>query len=164
MLNNFNPNQTLINDLYRQKNSIDGLISQVMGQQQMTPPVQNIINTNGGNYGNGVMFEARMMNKDEDISNIAVNTKTLFVNEDRKKIYIKEVDGTISKTYDIIVPLDEKDKKIIELEKRIKEMEKAIDVKLAESNEPNEYEQQQNAVFDKSTKSKSKTISKSVSK
>lgn len=103
------PNSSLINQLERQKDNIDNLL------HQYTAPVQNIITT-------GCDFEARFIT-DEDISNIPIMKKTLFIDEKNKKISIKELDGTISKEYEIVVPLDEKDKKILELERRIKEME-----------------------------------------
>jgi hypothetical protein len=95
----------------RQKENIDNLIS-----QYSQPPVQNIITT-------GVEMEAKYLGKDDDISNIAVTRKTIFIDEFNKKVQVKEIDGTISKEYEIVVPLDEKDKKILELEQKIKEME-----------------------------------------
>lgn len=104
-------NQGIINQLERQKDNIDNLLQ----QYSQPTPVQNIINT-------GSDFEARFI-KDEDVSNIPVMKKTLFIDEQNKKISIKELDGTISKEYEIVVPLDEKDKKILELENKIKEME-----------------------------------------
>ena len=107
-------NQPIINQLLRQRDNVDSLLAQY---QQ---PIQNIINT-------GVEFEARILKEGEDISNIAVTHKTLFVDEKNKKISIKELDGSISKEYEIIVPLDEKDRKIQELEARLKEMEAKIE-------------------------------------
>lgn len=108
----FNQNQGIINQLERQKDNIDKLLY----QYSQPTPVQNIINT-------GMEFEAKYVKKDEDISNIPIMRKTLFIDEENKKISIKELDGTISKEYEIVVPLDEKDKKILELENKIKEME-----------------------------------------
>lgn len=158
--NYYNPNQQMLNSLERQKENINNLIAQYSQPQQTMPPVQNIINTNSNN----MEFEAKMINENDDPSNIAVTRKTLFVNEAKKKMYIKEVDGTISKEYDIVVPLDEKDKKILELEKRLKEMEEKVNAKYAEPIKSNDDEQQSNAVSDKSIKSTTKTISKSISK
>lgn len=108
----YNQNQGLINQLERQKDNIDNLLY----QYSQPSPVQNIINT-------VTEFEARFI-KDDDISNIPVMRKTLFIDEQNKKISIKEIDGTISKEYEIVVPLDEKDKKILELENKIREMER----------------------------------------
>ena len=108
----YNQNQGLINQLERQKDNIDNLLY----QYSQPSPVQNIINT-------GAEIEARFIRENEDISNIPIMRKTLFIDEPNKKISIKELDGTISKEYEIVVPLDEKDKKILELENKIKEME-----------------------------------------
>ncbi len=120
------PYANLMNQLYRYKDNIDNLINQY-GQAQ--PPVQNIINTSG----NTSDTEVRYLKENEDINNIIVSKKTLFIDETKAKISIKEIDGTISKTYDIIVPKDEKDLKIEELENKLKELEEKINVKHAES-------------------------------
>lgn len=110
---NFN-NQGMINQLMRQKDSIDNLIN-----QYSQPPVQNIINT-------GTDFEARILKEGEQVENILINKRTMFLDESNKKLYVKEVDGSISKEYEIIIPLDEKDKKILDLETKLKEMENKI--------------------------------------
>ena len=115
----YGTNQTMINQLMRQKDSIDSLIS-----QYSQPPVQNIINT-------GSDFEARILKENEQVQDILISRRTMFLDEFNKKLSIKEVDGTISKEYEIVIPLDEKDKKILELERKIKEMEES----------KNEYEQ-----------------------
>ena len=69
----------------------------------------------------------------DDINNILITKKTLFIDENKAKIMLKEVDGTISKSYDIIIPKDEKDIKIEELENKIKELEGKINVQSTES-------------------------------
>jgi len=120
------PYANLMNQLYRYKDNIDNLINQY-GQVQ--PPVQNIINTSG----NTSDTEVRYLKENENINNIIVSKKTLFIDETKAKISIKEIDGTISKTYDIIVPKDEKDLKIEELENKLRELEEKINVKHAES-------------------------------
>ena len=139
--NFYNSNQGIINQLMRQKDNIDNMINQYQQTPMQQPPIQNIINPSPS-----LEFEARILKENEDPMDIAVIRRTLFVDETNQKITIKEVDGTISKTYDIIVPLDEKDKKILELETRLKEMEDKIDVKYTESikaingeQEPDEY-------------------------
>lgn len=122
--NYYNPNQNMINQLLRQKDNVESLLSQYTQPQA---PVQNIINT-----GNNLDFEARILNDGEDLRNIAINRRTLFVDEKNKKVSIKELDGTISKEYEIILPKDAKDLKIEELENRLKEME----VKINEYSKP----------------------------
>lgn len=106
-------NQAMINQLMRQKDNIDNLIS----QYSQPSPVQNIINTSS------LEFEARILKDNEEAENIFVARKTMFLDKKNKKLVIKETDGTISEEYEIVLPLDEKDKKILELEKKIKEME-----------------------------------------
>ena len=124
MYNNYN-NQ-LMNQLYRQRENI---ITQY-SQPQPQAPVQNIINTTPSN--NQVEIEGKILKPKEDVSNILVNNRTIFIDESNAKVYIKEVDGTLSKTYDIIIPKDEKDLKIEELEKKLKELEEKVNVKYAE--------------------------------
>lgn len=116
-------NQAMINQLMRQKDNIDNLIS----QYSQPSPVQNIINT-------GVDFEARILKDNEEAENTYVSRRTMFLDKKNKKLLIKETDGTISEQYEIVLPLDEKDKKILELEKRVKELEDG-DTKLVSAND-----------------------------
>ena len=108
-------NQSMLNQLFRQKDNIENLISQY---SQPQAPVQNIINTS-----NSTDFEARILKENEQIENILINKRTMFLDETNKKLTIKELDGTISKEYEIVIPLDAKDKRILELENKLKEME-----------------------------------------
>lgn len=108
----------MMNQLLRQKDNIENLINQY---SQPQAPVQNIINTS-----NSTDFEARILKEDEKIQNILISKKTMFLDEKNKKLLIKELDGTISKEYEIVIPLDAKDKKILELENKLKEMEEKI--------------------------------------
>lgn len=131
--NNFNNSAALMNQLYRQKDNIENMIAQYtqnMGINQQ-PPVQNIINTSNSNSSD---IDVRFLNQGEDVSNILVSKKTLFIDEKNGKINLKETDGTISKYYDIIVPKDEKDLKIEELENKLKELEARVNVQHTESN------------------------------
>lgn len=129
MANSFyNPNQQMINQLMRQKDNVENLIS-----QYSQPPVQNIINT-------GTDFEARIV-EDEDVNNILISKRTMFLDKKNKKIMIKELDGRISEEYEIIVPLDEKDKRIIDLEERLKEMEAKFNEYAKPIRTNNEFEQ-----------------------
>lgn len=122
-LNNFG-----INKMTQLKNQMENLFQEyqntiALTQPQQQAPVQNIINTSNNN--DTLDFEARFL-QDEDVSNVIVQRKTLFVDENNKKIFIKEKDGNISKTYEIVVPKDKKDLKIEELENKLKEMEITI--------------------------------------
>lgn len=114
-------NNNMINQLYRQKENIENMITQYA--QNLQPPVQNIINTSSSNNNE---IDVKFLNNNEDIANIIINRKTLFIDEKNNKISLKETDGTISKYYDIIVPKDEKDLKIEELENKLKELEERV--------------------------------------
>lgn len=116
-----NGTNNMINQLYRQRDNIENMIAQY-SNAQMQPPVQNIINTSNSNSD----YDVKFLSKDDNISNIIISKKTLFIDEFNNKISIKEIDGTISKTYDIIIPKDEKDLKIEELENKLKELEGRI--------------------------------------
>lgn len=114
----------MINQLYRQKDNIENMIAQYAQQ----PPVQNIINTSGN-----AEYDVKFLNQNEDIANIIISKKTIFIDEKNSKISIKEVDGSISKVYNIIVPKDEKDLKIEELENKLKELEERVNVQSTKS-------------------------------
>lgn len=152
-------NQNMLNQLMRQKENVESMINQY-SQIQNQPPIQNIIN-----QGSNLEFEARILTNGEDISNIGITRRTLFVDEENKKVVIKEVDGTISKEYEIIVPLDEKDRKILELENKLKEMEDKINESTKHIKSDNECFKSNEDVdgnVDTTTKSNAKPISKST--
>lgn len=113
----------MINQLYRQKDNIENMLAQYTNPQPA--PVQNIINTSAPTNDTEIKF----LNKNDDVNNIIIMKKTVFIDEHNSKIVIKELDGTISKSYDIIVPKDEKDLKIEELENKVKELEEKINDK-----------------------------------
>ena len=113
----------MINQLYRQKDNIENMIAQYANPQPA--PVQNIINTSTSTNDT----EIKYLSKNNDVNNIIIMKKTVFIDEYNNKIMIKELDGTISKSYDIIVPKDEKDLKIEELENKVKELEEKINDK-----------------------------------
>ena len=136
-----------MNQLLRNRDQIDNLIQ----QYNQPTPIQNFINTAG------LDFEAKILSNGEDYTNIAVTRKTLFVDEKNHKVVVKEMDGSISKKYEIVVPKDEKDLKIEELEKKLSEMEAIIN----EHNEPNRASnesKQSNVNANGDVKSKSKAI------
>lgn len=152
----YNPNQPMINQLLRQRDNIESMLNQY---SQPQAPVQNIINT-----GTNLEFEARILNDGEDISNIGINRRTLFVDEKNKRVVVKELDGTISKEYEIIVPLDEKDKKILELEARLKEMEDKFNVEYSKPIRTDDVKQQPDEPANFNVKSTTKANSKQLSK
>ena len=152
--NIYNPNQGIMNQLLRQKENVENMIQQY-SQMPQQAPIQNIIN-----QGSNFEFEARILNEGEDLRNIAITRRTLFVDENNKKISIKELDGTVSKEYEIIVPLDEKDKKILELENRLKEMEEKINVEYAKPSRTNDEQSKSNADVNGNVKSSTKANGK----
>ena len=112
----------MMTQLYRQKENIENMINQYsQGLMNQQAPVQNIINTSSSSD-----VEIRYLTKDDDINNILITKKTLFIDETNHRICVKELDGTISKNYEIIIPKDEKDIKIEELENKIKELEERV--------------------------------------
>ena len=146
-------------------NKFDDQIRQLqdLKNQYQQAPIQNFINSNIP-----VEMEAKYLKPNEKVEDIIIMNKTLFIDETNSKIYVKEKDGTISKTYDIIIPKTEEQLKIEELSnkneilsQKLEEMEKKLNeqsnVKL--NNSINEIKQS-NAINVKSTKSTSKTNSK----
>jgi hypothetical protein len=110
-------------------------------------PINNIINTQ-----NQPIFEAKFTT--ENPSDIYVQNKTAFINLKNGILTIKEPDGEI-KEYGIILPKDEKDIRIEQLERKIQEMEVRL-------NEPTEFNKsitnEQQPVFnDNGAASKSKS-------
>lgn len=153
---NYNRSQPMLNQLFRQKDNIENLINQYTQPQA---PVQNIINA-----GVVTEFEAKILGDDEQVENVLVNKRTMFLDKKNKKLLIKELDGKISEEYEIVIPLDEKDKKILALENKIKEMEEIINAKLPELNKSNDVEFKSITDGNGDIKPATKTVSKSVSK
>lgn len=152
-MNSFFNNQTMMNQLLRQKDNIENMIQQY---SQPQPPVQNIINTNPG-----VEFEARILTDDEIIDNIFINRKTMFLDKKNAKVVIKDIDGKVLEQYELIIPLDEKDKKILDLETRLKEMEAKFN-EYTEPIKPNNEQSKSNANDDVNDKPTTKTRSRTI--
>lgn len=147
MYNQFDINRIdrQIEDLQRMKASYQGL--------GMQPPINNIITTPTPTQSIKPLFEARFSS--ENPSEVLVQNKTAFIDLKNGKLSIKEVDGEI-KEYFLILPKDEKDIKIENLESKLKEME----MKLDEYSKPSEpiIKEQQSYEYDNgnATKPKSK--------
>jgi hypothetical protein len=124
-------NQLYIQDLQNMKDRIDRQLQQLHQTPiQPTQPINNIINTTQNTSSD--LISLRVLNDKEDIENIYVQNKTLFLGENN--MVIKGVDGKIEK-YNIYktYPIDPKDKKINELEKQIKKLKEMI------NNEPSKF-------------------------
>ncbi len=117
------------NNMYRNPfdNQINAMQQAQIGYvQQPTQPTQPITNVINANSNQNIDFEARILNENETVDTILVNHRTLFIDEKNGVISIKELNGDISKQYQIIVPKDAKDLKIEELENALKRMENKI--------------------------------------
>lgn len=135
-----------IEDLQRMKANF-----QNMGMGQ--PPINNIITTPQQVPAPQPIFEAKFTT--ENPSDILVANKTAFINLKDGRLSIKEVDGEI-KEYFLILPKDEKDLKIENLESKLREMEMKFN-EYSKSNEPIIKEQEPNVNGNEYvTKSKSK--------
>ena len=91
-------------------------------ENQQQQPIQNIINTQ---MPLNNLFMAQFLKENEKVEEMFVNHKTAFIDLFKKELKIKDIDGTIT-TYGLILPKDDKDKKIEELEKQIQELKGLI--------------------------------------
>ena len=149
-------NQYMLDSLNRQKEKIEDMIR----SYQQPTPVNNFINTN--QTPNKDLVEWRVLNENEEVDNLYVANKTLFVSENM--MVLKGVDGSlekwkITKTY----PIDKKDEKINALEEKIKELE----ARLNEPTKPDESTRERNesnGPTNVDAKSKPKTNAKPISR
>lgn len=88
-------------------------------QQQ---PIQNIINTQ---MPLNNLFMAQFLKENEKVEEMFVNHKTAFIDLFKKELKIKDIDGVIT-SYGLILPKDDKDRRIEELEKQIQELKGLI--------------------------------------
>lgn len=139
------------------QNLRDRIDQQLRNLQQPITPINNIINTN-----NTVDFEAKFLNENETVEDTLVKNKTLFIDEKNSIISIKEIDGSISKKYQIIVPKDEKEilkERLDLLEKQNYELKEKID-EYTKCNISNDEIKQSNANDNDTIKSTAKRSSK----
>ena len=149
-------NQYMIDNLNRQKDRIDEMIR----NYQQPQPVNNFINT--GQTPSKDLIEWRILNENEEVDNLYVSNKTLFINDNM--MVLKGVDGSLEK-WEVrkIYPIDKKDEKINALEEEIKKLKEVINNEHTKSNEPIRNSEQSNEFDDVNVKSKPKTNSKYVS-
>ena len=152
----YSNNQYMLDSLNRQKERIDDMIR----SYQQPQPVNNFINTN--QTAPKDMLEWRVLNETEDVDNLYVSNKTLFINDNL--MVIKDVDGKTEK-WEVkkIYPIDKKDKKINELENEIKKLKEVLNEHTEPISTIGECKQS-NGNDDEYVESKSKTTSKSISK
>lgn len=119
-------------DISRIDRQIDDLQRLKASYQNMQPqqPINNII-TSQPIQNTQPMFEARFTT--ENPADVLVQNKTAFIDLKNGKLSIKELDGEL-KEYGLILPKDEKDLKIEELENKMKKLESSYNDLLARSN------------------------------
>ena len=102
---------------------IDNQIKELeqLKNQFQTIPQQPMNVFNVGNCTQ-IEFEARFIKDDEEVENIPISRKTAFISPKNGYLKVKELNGDIT-TYELIPPKDDKDRRIEELERKIKEME-----------------------------------------
>ena len=150
-------NQYMIDNLTRQKDRIDEMIR----NYQQPQPVNNFINTN--QISSKDLIEWRVLNENEEVDNLYVQNKTLFINEN--KMVLKGVDGSLEK-WEIkkVYPIDKKDEKINQLEEEIKNLKEMLSNEHAKSNKSVGECNKSTSIDDVNVEPKSKTNSKSISK
>ena len=150
-------NQYMIDNLNRYKGQIDEMIR---GYQQ-PQPVNNIINTN--QLPSKDLVEWRILNENEEVDNLYVPNKTLFINDNT--MILKGVDGSLEK-WEVkkIYPIDKKDEKINALEEEIKKLKEVINSEHTKSFSTNGECIESDVNVNGNVESKSKTTAKSISK
>ena len=150
-------NQYMIDNLNRQKDRIDEMIR----NYQQPQPVNNFIST--GQMPTKELIEWRILNENEEVDNLYVQNKTLFINDNT--MVLKGVDGSLEKwQVKKIYPIDKKDEKISALEDEIRKLKEVINNEYSKPIITNEECIESNSNAIRNVESKSKTTSKSISK
>lgn len=99
-------------------------LQQMKGQMLQPAPINNFINTNK------VELEGKIITDGQTAQDTIVQNKTIIVDEEHRKVSIKEPNGNITREYEIIIPKTKEELRIEELEnnnkllqEKIKEME-----------------------------------------
>ena len=149
-------NQYFIDNLNKQKDRIDEIIR----SYQQPQPVNNFINTN--QTPSKTLIEWRVLNENEEVDNLYVANKTLFIND--SLMVLKGVDGSLEK-WEVrkIYPIDKKDEKINQLEDELKSLKEVLN-EYTKSNGTTNDIKQSDGINDVNVKSNAKTTSKPISK
>ena len=155
-------NNFMLDRLTKQKEDIDNLIQNYKNMAQQTP-VNNYINTNQAQTSQNNLIEWRILNENEEVDNLYVSNKTLFINDNL--MIIKGVDGSLEK-WEVkkIYPIDKKDEKINQLEEEIKKLKEMINNEPTKLNGTNGECKQSNELTNVNVKPEPKTNGKSISK
>lgn len=130
--NNYANNQYYMNDLQSMRDRIDRQMAQIQQSQmqqqtqQPTPITQNF-QLAPNSLNNKSDLDGFIVNDIQEVKNKIVFNDTFFINKDYTLMWKKDTNGNI-KTFTIqeVVELDEKDKKILSLQKEIEEMKGLI--------------------------------------
>lgn len=143
-------NSFYLDRLTKQKEEIDNLIRSYQTQQ----PINNIITTNQTSPKD--LIEWRILNETEEVDNLYVANKTLFINDNL--MVLKGVDGKLEKwQVKKIYPIDKKDERINELEEEIKKLKELINNEPTKSISTARKFEQSDGNANGNAKSKSKT-------
>ena len=152
-------NNYMLDRLTKQREEIDNLLKNYQNTQT---PVNNYINTTPQTPQKD-LIEWRILNENEEVDNLYVQNKTLFISDDL--MVLKSVDGKLEKwKIEKIYPIDKKDEKINQLEEEIKKLKEMINSEHSESSSTIKQLEQSNANDDVNDKSNTKTSSKSIQK
>ena len=148
-------NQYMIDNLSRQKDKLEDMIR----SYQQPQPVNNFISTN--QTPSKDLIEWRILNENEEVDNLYVSNKTLFINDNM--MILKDIDGMTQK-WEVkkIYPIDKKDEKINQLEEEIRKLKEVINDEHSESNESTRKFKQSDVSNDVNAESEPKTTSKSI--
>ena len=149
-------NQYMLDNLTRQKERIDEMIR----NYQQPQPVNNFINTTQTN--NKDLIEWRVLNETEEVDNLYVSNKTLFIND--TMMVLKGVDGSLEK-WEVkkIYPVDKKDEKINALEEEVRKLKEMIKSEPTKSISTDGDSNKSNGTFNVNAQSKSKANGKPIS-
>ena len=152
-------NNMLVENWKRQRDKMDELINSY--QAMPTNPINNIITTTAN--PNKDMIEWRILNEGEEVDNLYVQNKTLFINDNL--MVLKGVDGRTEKwQVKKVYPVDKKDQRINELEEEIRKLKEMINNEHSKPIQPVRECNESNANDDEYVEPKPKTGIKSVSK
>lgn len=154
-------NNFMIDRLAKQKEEIENLIKNYQNIGQQTP-VNNYISTNASQTLNKDLIEWRVLNENEEVDNLYVQNKTLFINDNL--MVLKGVDGSLEK-WEIkkIYPIDKKDMKISELEEEVRKLKEMMSSEYKQFDGSIRESKQSDSNDEVNVKSKSKSNAKLIS-
>lgn len=126
-------NPVEISRIDRQIDELQRLKANYQGLQQPQQPINNIITSQPiqpVQQSTTPIFEAKFTT--ENPADVLIQHKTAFIDVKNGKLSIKELDGEI-KEYGLILPKDEKDLRIEELESKMKKLESSYNALLMQS-------------------------------